>query len=244
MNQEGIKAVTDKQVQEFSPKEILSANRIYNLVNSLQFNDLYGIDLTKDFLATSYEQKQAKKFYDEYLTYKDDKEAAEEYELVQHWAEDLNLNKFFELEGEIQYRKRQNLDSFMEAFEKDPLGLDEKDPVKEREMKKFLEGQKLIGTNMAVVMFMVEALQFFEGMKKEEIHKIALDIAMQGTMGYSPDKKDYRISSIKGKVFSGFHILAFYYVSFAIALPEMLSKLELPYDKEYELAKEMYKSDK
>jgi hypothetical protein len=41
------------------------------------------------------ELKQATDFYDEYLQYKEDKEPAEEYELVLHWAEDLKLDKNF-----------------------------------------------------------------------------------------------------------------------------------------------------
>ena len=97
---------------------------------------------------------------------------------------------------------------------------------------------------MAVVIFMVEALQFFEGKPKEEIKRIAFEIAMQGTQGYRPDKSDYRISSIARKTFSGYHILAYYYVSWALALPEMLSQLQLPYDEEYQLALTMHKPNK
>jgi hypothetical protein len=108
-------------------------------------------------------------------------------------------------------------------------------------MEKFQKSQQSIGTNMAVVMFMVDALQFFEGISKEEIKKMALEIAMQGTQGYRPDKDDYKISSIKGKTFSGYHILAYYYVSWALAIPEMLSQLQLPYDDEYKLALTMHK---
>lgn len=181
----------------------------------------------------------------EYYTYgiykpkikiEDDKEPAEEYELVANWADDLKLSKYFELEGEEQYRRRSDFDSILESIENDPLGVNEKDPIKEREMKKFLNSQKEIGTNMAVVMFMVDALKYFEGMPKEQIKKIALEIAMQGTQGYKKDKKDYRIDSIPDKTFSGYHILAYYYVSFAITLPDMLSELQLPYEEEYKIA--------
>ncbi|OFY47868.1 MAG: hypothetical protein A2W85_12670 [Bacteroidetes bacterium GWF2_41_31] len=78
----------------------------------------------------------------------------------------------------------------------------------------------------------------------EEIKKIAFEIAMQGTQGYRPDKDDYRISSISDKTFSGYHILAYYYVSWALAIPEMLSQLQLPYDDEYKLALTMHKPSK
>lgn len=245
MLQEGLKAVIDKKIVELSPKDIISKSKVYNLVNAIQFKELFGLDFIKDFNATPSESKLAEDFYEEYLQYRDDKEPAEEYELVLHWAEDLKLDKNFELVNEKEFRnKRTNIDELLSSIEKDPYDLESKDPYKEREMEKFQKSQQSIGTNMAVVMFMVDALQFFDGMPKEEIKKIAFEIAMQGTQGYRPDKDDYRISSIKGKTFSGYHILAYYYVSWALAIPEMLSQLQLPYDDEYKLALTMHKPNK
>ncbi|MEO6731579.1 MAG: tetratricopeptide repeat protein [Ferruginibacter sp.] len=243
--QEGLKAVTDKKIVELSPKDILSKSKIYNLVNAMQFKDLFGIDFIKDFQASPTELKHSKDFYEEYLQYRDDKEPAEEYEMVLHWAEDLKLDKNFELINENDYRtKRTDIDNLLTSIEKDPYDLESKDPYKQREMDKFQKAQQNIGTNMAVVMFMVDALQFFEGKSKEEIKKIAFEIAMQGTQGYRPDKDDYRISSISGKTFSGYHILAYYYVSWVLAIPDMLSQLQLPYDEEYKLALTMHKPNK
>ena len=243
--QEGLKAVTDKRSTELTPKEIVSKSKIYNLVNAIQFKELFGIDFIKDYQASPIELKQANEFYQEYLQYKEDKEPAEEYEMVLHWAEDLKLDKNFELVNEVEYRtKRTDIDNLLTSIEKDPYDLESKDPYKEREMDKFQKSQESIGTNMAVVMFMVDALQFFEGKSKEEIKKIAFEIAMQGTQGYRPDKSDYSISSISGKTFSGYHILAYYYVSWVLAIPEMLLQLQLPYDDEYKLALTMYKPNK
>ena len=90
----------------------------------------------------------------------------------------------------------------------------------------------------------VDALQFFEGKPKKEIKKIANEIAIQGTQGYRPDKDDYSINSVKGKTFSSYHILAYYYVSWALAIPEMVSQLNLPYEAEYKMALAMHKSNK
>ena len=211
----------------------------------MQLKELYGINFIKDFKATPSELKSATGFYEEYLQYKDDKEPAEEYELVLHWAEDLKLDKNFELINENEYRtKRTDIDNLLTSIEKDPYDLESKDPYKQREMDKFQKSQQNIGTNMAVVMFMADALQFFKGKSKEEIKIIAFEIAMQGTQGFRPDKDDYRISSISGKTFSGYHILAYYYVSWALAIPEMLSQLQLPYDEEYKLALTMHKPNK
>ncbi|MDZ4793076.1 MAG: hypothetical protein SGI83_02255 [Bacteroidota bacterium] len=110
-----------------------------------------------------------------------------------------------------------------------------------KNLHKFQKSQQNIGTNMAVVMFMVDALQFFKGKSKEEIKKIAFEIAMQGTQGFRPDNNDYRISSISGKTFSGYHILAYYYVSWMLAIPDMVDQLNLPYDDEYKMALTLYK---
>lgn len=242
--QESINAVTDKKIVELSPKDIISKSKIYNLVNAIQFRKLYGLDFLKEFNASPHELKLANGFYEEYLQYVADKEPAEEYELVLHWAEDLQLDKNFELVNEQEFRaKRSNIDNLLASIEEDPYDLESKDPYKEREMDKFQQSQQGIGTNMAVVLFMVDALKFFEEMPKESIKKIAFEIAMQGTQGYRPDKDDYRINAIKGKTFSGYHILAYYYVSWALAIPEMLPQLQLPYDDEYQLAVSMYRTN-
>lgn len=239
--QDGLKAVTDKQVLELTPKEVVSKTKIYNLVGALQFKDLYAIDFISEYKATNIELDTATKFYQEYLEYKEDRKPAEEYELIQHWADDLNLSNYFELIGENQYRKRSNIDDFMEDLNENPFGSEEKDPIKEQKMKTFLESQEEIGLNMAVVMFMGGALKFFEDKSKEEIKKIAFEIAMQGTQGYDPNIKNYKLSTIPNQTFSGYQILAYYYVSWSIAIPEMLAQLQLPFDEEYKLASTMFK---
>ncbi|MBK9982088.1 MAG: hypothetical protein IPP15_06605 [Saprospiraceae bacterium] len=81
LNREGLKAVTDEKSVELSPKDILSKSKVLNMVNAIQFKELFGIDLINDFKSTKEEMKLAHEFYTEYLEYKDDKEPAEEYEL-------------------------------------------------------------------------------------------------------------------------------------------------------------------
>ncbi len=235
--QEAIKAVTDNNVLEISPKDIISKSKVYNLVNAFQFKELFGFDFIRDFNATASEIKSATDFYNEFLQYKEDKEPAEEYELVSHWAEDLKLDKYFELVNEIEFRtKRTNIDNLLTSIENDPFDLASKDPYKQREIDKFQKSHSQGEINMAVTMFMVDALQFFESMPPAEIKKIALEIAMQGTQGYRPDKDDYKLNSIKGKLFSGYHILAYYYVSWSLVIPEMVSELKMPFEEEYKLA--------
>lgn len=238
---EGLHAVTDKKVVDLSPKDVLSKSKIYNLIGAMHFKQLFGIDVINDFKATRLELKQAKEFFDEYKEYKNDREPGEEYELVQHWAEDLHLDGYFELINEQEYRnKRTNLDNILESIEKDPYGIENHDPHKEKEMEKFQKSQAEIGTNMAVVMFMVDAMQYFEGMSPQKVKEIAFEIASLGTQGIRPDGK-YILRTVPKKDFSGYHLLAYYYVSWAIAVPQMLNELRLPYDDEYKMAQTLYK---
>ena len=58
------------------------------------------------------------------------------------------------------------------------------------------------------------------------------------------NKDDYRINLIKGKTFSGYHILAYFYVSWSLAIPELVSQLNLPYEAEYKMALAMHKPNK
>ncbi len=232
MLEEGIKAVTDPKTLEVSPPDLLSKSKIYNVVSSLQFKDLFGLDLVGQFKPTTTELEQAKVFYSEYLKYKEDRKPAEEYELVLHWAQDLELDKYFQLVSEVKHQADKN---------NQPL---RNDPYQEREMFQFQRSQEVIGTNMAVVTYMVDALQYFEKMSEDNIKKIAVEIALLGAKGFHPDKKDYALASIPNTQFSGYKILAYYYISWKLALPEMLSELQLPYNDEYKVAYAMYAKGK
>jgi len=243
MVQEGIEATTKPDVIKNAPAGILSNSIVYNLVNALHLKDLYGVDLIKDHKPKKTELETARKFYKEYQEYRQDKKPAEEYELIQYWADDLNLTSWFELVDESE-TKQQTADSILDDIEKDPYSLDTEDPVTERRMKQFLEHHADKDVNQAVVMYMVSALQYFEGMPKEDVKKIAMELATVGMSGIDPKKDGYHIPSIEGSSFSGYKTLAYYYVSWAIAIPEMLSQLQMPFDKEYDLAKKMIDSIK
>ena len=98
---------------------------------------------------------------------------------------------------------------------------------------------------MMMSMYMLGALEYFDGMDKMEIKKIAFEIAMIGTTGISPDKKSgYKVPSIPGKDFGGYQLLAYYYVSWALAIPEMLASLNLPFDNAWAAAQQMWKKKK
>lgn len=69
--------------------------------------------------------------------------------------------------------------------------------------------------------------------------QIAFEFATLGMSGIDPSQDCYSIPAIKDKKFSGYQTLVYYYVSWAIAIPEMLSQLQMPFGKEYELANKL-----
>lgn len=235
MLEESIQANTNKDIVENTPKELLSKSKVYNLINAIHFKKLFKIDLLDQFKATKLELKQANELYLEFEEYSNDKAPAEEYELIRHWGEDLKLDDFYELVPESDYRKK-TIDSVIDEVENDPLGLNTPNPSNDRKMKQFIEENSSEEINMAVAMFMGDAISYFAGKSLQEIKKIAFEIATIGTQGIDPNQKNYSIPSIENSSFSGYKTLAYYYVSWALAMPELLSQLQMPFDKEYELA--------
>ena len=238
--QEGIESTTKKEIVDNSPKMILSKSKIFNLINALHFKDLFHFDLIDQFKPKKLELNQAEELYTEFKDYCKDKAPAEEYELVNHWAEDLKLDAYFELVPESKHRQK-TLESVLEDIESDPLGANSTDPSEDRKMKKFLEEHSSGEINMAVAMYMADAINYFSKTTQEATKKIAFEIATIGTQGIDPNKKNYSIPSIKNSNFSGYKTLAYYYVSWAIGIPEMLNQLQMPFDKEYDLANKYLK---
>ena len=238
--QKGIEATTSPVILKSFPKSIVSKSKILNLLNALHLKDLYGVDKIAQFKPTKTEITQATDFFNEFLEYRKDKAPGEEYELIQHWAEDLNIDKYFQLEHE-KTKTSKTPDEVLDEINKDPYGLDSPEPqyiIDERQ--KFIDQHANEDTNKAVTFYMVGAIGSLSKKPKAEVKKIALEFAQLGMAGIDVKKNNYEIPSLNKKM-SGYQTLAYYYVSWAIAIPEMLTQLQLPFDKEYELAKKMSK---
>jgi len=92
---------------------------------------------------------------------------------------------------------------------------------------------------MAVCMFMVGAIQYFSKQPKEKVKETAFEIAMLGRSGIDPTKGNYTVASLKGNLFSGYQMIAYFYVSWAIGIPEMVGQLGMPFDQEYKIASQL-----
>jgi hypothetical protein len=94
---------------------------------------------------------------------------------------------------------------------------------------------------MAVVMYCLSALQYFDDKDLSEIQKVGFEIAMLGRQGIDPSnsEKKYHIDSIPGKEFTGLQLLAYMYAAFQVIDPFLDTGMK--FKKEYEMAKEMKK---
>lgn len=237
---ESIQAVTDPKILEVASEHIVSKSKIYNLVNAFQFRDLFNIDLEDDFNADPKERKLAKSFYKEFLRHKDNKSPGIEYELIANWSQKLDLDRFFQLANETDYLKRKKLEHSFHEDEINEATTSSNISIEDTEMAKFLRNQELIGLNKAIVFYMIGALEYFKETPIHKIKDIAMEIARIGMNGISPVKDGYKVSLIPDKSFSGNQLLAYYYVSWKLAIPEMVDKLQLPFRDEYEMAEKMF----
>jgi hypothetical protein len=233
---EGIMAVTDKS-SNLIPKEILNVSKILNIVSALQIRELFGMDYIEFFNASASQINLAEEFYREFLEMKLSKAPGDEYKLVQNWANKLNVNAYFELVIEDEFKNRSNLEDVIKKIQDDPLSQNE--PVRADAMKNPLSFADPAG-KMAVTMYCLDALQTFENMSKDKIKETAFEIGMLGTTGIDPFNKEkkYHLASIPGKTFSGLHLLSFMYVAWQIIDPSLPTNLD--FKSEYEMAKQMF----
>lgn len=236
--EESIQANTDKQIVDIMPKKVISKSKVLNLTNAKLYKDLFGINLEERFQATLSEKQLASELYNEFLEYRLDRAPGEEYEIIKHWSEDIGLSPYFELVPENK-NKQKNVDEALASMLEDPLGLEDLDSSQQRNMKKFLANHEDKNLNTSVVMYMLGALSYFEGKPKDQIKSIAFEFAKLGMAGIDPKKDNYSVPSIDKKM-TGYQALSYYYVSWALAIPELLAELQLPFEREYEVTQKMY----
>lgn len=252
-----IKAIKDSENSKFVPLDIVQNSKVMNIVTSMHFEHLFGLRFYQEYKPTRAQFDQAKDFYDEFLAY-DDYKPGEEYELVEYFMDSLHAERFMSILPLSDY-----FDDSFDRMEKTkamrdaalgedaPAGGNSFDGLTEEQKKnqddfyaQNKDGEDPMKT-MMMSMYMLGALEYFDGMDKMEIKKIAFEIAMIGTTGISPDKKSgYKVPSIPEKDFGGYQLLAYYYVSWALAIPEMLASLGLPFDTAWATAQEMWKKKK
>lgn len=242
MEQDNINAVKTAASNGFFPKEVVYANKVMNIASSMHFKDMYGINLIGQYKPTKQEYNHAKDLYEEFQAYLDTYKAGDEYEMMEYFVESLNMEDLVEIIDECQVSPGMKADLSMrndlKDLAEDALSEEDVDRANAAFALNHQDGADATET-MMMSMYMVGAMEYFDTLDPRDVHRIALEIAMVGITGINPKKK-YSIKSIPDKEFGGYELLAYYYVSWARAIPEKLDALGLPYKKAYESALQLY----
>ena len=237
-NIEGLKKANE---EGFFPKEIVRVNKVMNIATSMHLKDMYGIDIIKEYHPTKQEYEQAKDLFDEFKAYLNTYHPGDEYEMMEYFVQSLDMDDLIDIrdESEITNRlKKQRQSDALEELPQQTLSEEDVDVANADFALKHQDGANPAET-MMMSMYMLGAMEYFDTLDPQEVHRIALEIAMVGVTGIHPEKK-YSIKSIPDKEFGGYELLAYYYVSWARAIPDKLNDLGLPFSKAYESALQLY----
>lgn len=242
MEEGNIKTVNEAASNGFFPKEIVSANKVMNIVTSMHFKDIYGINLIGQYHPTKQEFEQAKDLYEEFKAYLNTYKAGDEYEMLEYFVQSFDMEELIEIVDESEVTAGMKADLSMESdlkdLAEDAMSEDDVDAANAQFALNHQDGADPTET-MMMSMYMLGAMEYFDKLDSQDVHRIALEIAMVGVNGINPKKK-YSIKSIPDKEFGGYQLLAYYYVSWARAIPHMLDNLGLPFSKAYESALQTY----
>lgn len=242
MEQDNINAVKQASTNGFFPKEIVYANKVMNLVTCMHFKDLYGINLIGLYHPTKREYTHAQDLYEEFKAYLKTYKAGDEYEMLEYFVQSFNMEDLVEIidESSVTTRMKANLSmkSDLKDLADDALSEEDVDAANAEFALNHQDGADPTET-MMMSMYMLGAMEFFDTLEPQDVHRIALEIAMVGVTGIDP-KKTYSIKSIPNVEFGGYKLLAYYYVSWARAIPEKLDALGLPFSMAYDSALQMY----
>ena len=241
--EENINSVQSAEKSKLFPPDIVKANKLMNIVTSLHLEELYGINLQNYYKPTKAEFECAKDLYEEYKAYRDDYKPGEEYDLCRYFIEILGFEDLIVWVNEDV----STLDSTLILHAKEAMQNVSADEIEERN-REFKENHKDgidAAETLMMSMYMLDAMERFDKMQHIEVRKVAMEIATIGMTGINPNNKTgYRVPSFGDEDFGGYRLLAYYYVSFARELPELLSKLGLPFSQAYKTALQLYKGDK
>lgn len=238
LTREALVSVVESASIEHVTPEILKAVKVYNLTLALLFEHFYGVSMVGEFKASPKERERAEMLWSEAQRIYRERQPGAEYPWLLRWADQLHTSAYFDLVDEAEYLSSlQDAGDLLSAVEEDPLGLDSGLVEKASDSTRFQENQRKIqeqqGINFAIAHHMVSAREYFARLSQPEIQGIAMEIAMLGAGGIAPEKDGYTVRSLAGQVFTGTRLLAWYYASFALALPQILPQLGLPFEKEW-----------
>lgn len=203
-------------VQNGFPKNIVRLSRVLDGVSFIQYRNLLGIDLLEYLQLPDEELDLAGQLYGSCKETLVSFKPGDDCRLVREFLDVLHCSEYFEVlapQSEFEERRqKESVRTFQDRVKSNA------DPA----------------LNMAITMYMVDAIKRLKAMPAGEVRGIAVEIAILGMHGISPDKRSgYAVKSLGEEDMSGPKTLAYYYISWRIAFPEKVGGLGLPFENEY-----------
>ncbi len=214
---DGLAVTLNKQIRSIVPPTIQRINDTLNAVYAIFVDDLFGG-------ATSFAKhyrdlpgyNSAEKLFAQWAEASRQSEPGGEYGIVDIFAEHLGMSDWFTWRQDRGFIPPENLDLGTSEGVSNPELLQQKAP--------------------ASVMYLLGALQKFDGMPESKVKEISFEIAMRGREGidYSDPDKKYALNSMPGQELSGLQMMCLMYAGFKRFAPELDPGMDL--QKEYEQA--------
>ena len=166
----------------YFPPEIARANKVMNMVTSLHFKEMYGIELIKNYHPTKFELDLAKDLYDEFKAYLRTYEDGDEYEMLEYFVEALHMEDLIELKDEKEYAQAFGI------IDDGSLSDEDVDVENAKFALEHQDGADETETKM-MAMYMLGAMEKFDKMSFQEVQKVAMEIATAGLSGINPKGK-------------------------------------------------------
>ena len=217
-HQRNVRAFQDESIREATPRIIWEANVAMNCAYAL-FTDFLFNNATAhaEPYHGSHVYSTGRRLFDLWKSAHPTFDPGDEYDLVDQFAQALKLERWYGW---------QPVSEAGPAPEPTPEGTTDPDLLKSKEP--------------ASVMYLLDALQRFDGMDDTRVREIAFEIALLGRSGldYASSEKKYRLQSLPGEQFSGLHLMCLMFVGFKRIDPTVDIGMDL--DEAYQTALAMH----
>jgi hypothetical protein len=220
---DGLEATMNRQVRQFIPPALLRANDTLNGTYALFVDDLFAgaTSFAKHYQALNTFDSSVELF-NRWKQRRASLRPGDEYDLVDTFAEHLGMTDWYTWREDRGLLPAEDLDLSTAEGVTNPQLLEQKAP--------------------ASVMYLVGALQAFDGLSESKVKEIAFEIAMRGREGidYSDPERKHSLASMPGRELTGLQMLCFMYAGFKRFAPEMDPGIDLA--KEYAEAVKLHRS--
>ncbi|MEA3429047.1 MAG: tetratricopeptide repeat protein [Thermodesulfobacteriota bacterium] len=223
LEEQAKESIINSKIQESMPKHIIHASSALNGATALFLDKLWegATNYTSpyrklDSFPTSQKLLSILEKHIKIL------KPGDEYDIVDMWAKILNLQGWYEWQEDTELHKASG--KINSKGTTNPELLKKKHP--------------------ATVWYLLDALERFDGMTKEEIKALSFEIGMLGSSGLdyaSPDQK-YTLKNCPGEKFSGLQLMCLMYAGFNRFAPERNLGMDL--EEPFRAALQLYEMKK